>query len=46
MNILIHLDLMINKHKVKGELKIQLSMRIIFVSFKDANETREIAYNK
>ena len=29
---------MIDKHKVKGEWKIQLSMRIIFVSFTDANE--------
>ena len=26
----------------KGEWKIQLSMRIIFVSFTDANETREM----
>ena len=29
---------MINDHK--GEWKIQLSMRMIFVSFTDANETR------
>ena len=31
---------MIDKHKARGEWKIQLSMRIIFVSFIDANETR------
>ena len=28
--------------KAKGEWKIQLTMRVIFVSFIDANETREI----
>ena len=28
--------------KAKGEWKIQLSMRIIFVSFIDVNETREM----
>ena len=33
---------MINNHKSKGEGRIQLSMRIIFVSFTDANETREM----
>ena len=32
---------MIDDHKSKGEWKIQLSMRIIFVSFIDSNETRE-----
>ena len=32
----------IDKHKVKGEWEIKLSMRIIFVSFTDANETREM----
>ena len=32
---------LIDDHKAKGEWKIQLTMRIIFVSFKDANETRE-----
>ena len=33
---------MIDEHKAKGEWKIQLSMRIIFVSFIDANETQEM----
>ena len=33
---------MIDDHKAKGEWKIQLSMRMIFVSFTDANETREM----
>ena len=33
---------MIADHKSKGEWKIQLSMRISFVSFTDANETREM----
>ena len=33
---------MIGDHKAKGEWKIQLSMRMIFVSFTDANETREM----
>ena len=33
---------MIDNHKYKGEWKIQLSMRIIFVSFTNANETREM----
>ena len=33
---------MIDDHKAKGEWKIQLTMRIIFVSFTDANETREM----
>ena len=33
---------LIDDHKAKGEWKIQLSMRIIFVSFIDADETREM----
>ena len=33
---------LIDDHKAKGEWKIQLSMRMIFVSFTDANETREM----
>ena len=33
---------MIDNYKARGEWKIQLSMRIIFVSFTDANETREM----
>ena len=33
---------MIDSHKARNEWKIQLSIRIIFVSFTDANETREI----
>ena len=33
---------MIDNHKARGEWKIQLTMRITFVSFKDANETREM----
>ena len=33
---------MVDNHKYKGEWKIQLSMRIIFVSFTNANETREM----
>ena len=32
---------MIDNHKARNEWKIQLTMRIIFVSFTDANETRE-----
>ena len=36
---------MIDDHKSKGEWKIQLSMRVIFVSFTSANETREM-YSK
>ena len=32
---------MIGDHKAKTEWKIQLSMRIIFVSVIDSNETRE-----
>ena len=32
---------MIDNHKATDEWKIQLTMRIIFVSFTDANETRE-----
>ena len=37
-----YLKNMIDNHKSKGEWKIQLTMRIIFVSFTDANETREM----
>ena len=33
---------LIDDHKSKNEWKIQLSMRIIFVSFTDANETHEM----
>ena len=33
---------MIDNYTARGEWKIQLSMRIIFVSFTDANETREM----
>ena len=33
---------MIDNHKARNEWKIQLTMRIIFVSFTDANETREM----
>ena len=33
---------LIDDHKAKGEWKIQLSMRMIFVSFTDANETRDM----
>ena len=33
---------MIDDYKAKGEWKIQLSMQIIFGSFTDANETREM----
>ena len=33
---------MIDNHKARGEWKIQLTMQIIFVSFTDANETREM----
>ena len=33
---------MIDNHKARGEWKIQLIMQIIFVSFTDANETREM----
>ena len=33
---------MIDKHKARGEWKLQLSMLIIFVSLTDANETREM----
>ena len=40
--IRLYLKDMIDDHKSKGEWKIQLSMRIIFVSFTDANETRLI----
>ena len=37
-----HLKDTIGSHKARNEWKIQLSMRIIFVSFTDANETREM----
>ena len=33
---------MIDNHKARGEWKMQLTMQIIFVSFTDANETREM----
>ena len=33
---------MIDNHKARGEWEIQLTMRIIFVSFTDANETHEM----
>ena len=33
---------MIDDYKARDEWKIQLSMRIIFVSFTDANETHEM----
>ena len=33
---------MIDNHKARDEWKIQLTMRIVFVSFTDANETREM----
>ena len=36
---------MIDDHKSKAEWEIQLSMRVIFVSFTNANETREM-YSK
>ena len=42
MNILTYLRGMINNHKAKGKWKIQLTMRIIFVSFTDSNEIREM----
>ena len=35
-----YLEDMIDDYKTKGEWKIQLSIRIIFVSFTDANETQ------
>ena len=38
--IRLYLRDMIDNHKARGEWKIQLTMRIIFVSFTDANETR------
>ena len=37
---------MIDNCKARGQWKIQLSMRIIFFSFKDANETREMHTKK
>ena len=33
---------MIDDHKARGEWKMQLKMRTIFVSFTDVNETREM----
>ena len=33
---------MIDNHKARGEWKIQLTMRIVFVSLTDANETQEM----
>ena len=33
---------MIDNHKAKDEWKIQLTMGVIFVSFTDANENREM----
>ena len=36
---------MIDDHKSKDEWKIQLSMRVIFVSFTDVNKTHEM-YSK
>ena len=33
---------MIDNHKARGKWKIQLTMRIIFVSFTDANEAPEM----
>ena len=33
---------MIDNHKARDEWKIELTMQIIFVSFTDANETREM----
>ena len=40
--IRLYLNDMIDNQKSKGEWKIQLTMRIIFVSFTDANETHEM----
>ena len=37
-----YLEDMIDSHKARNEWKIQLTMRIHFVSFTDANETREM----
>ena len=36
---------MIDDHEAKGKWKVQLSMRVIFVSFTNADETREM-YSK
>ena len=33
---------MVDDYKSKGEWKTQISMRMIFVSFADANETRDM----
>ena len=38
--IIAYLKDMIDNYKARGEWKIQLSMRINFVSFIDANESR------
>ena len=40
--IIPYLKDMINNYKSKGEWKIQITMRIIFVSFIDNNETQEM----
>ena len=40
-----HLKDMIDYYKSKGEWKIQITMRIIFISFIDRNET-QIMYTK
>ena len=37
-----HLKDMIDNYKAKGEWKIQVSMAVIFISFTDANETRDM----
>ena len=37
---------MMDDYKSKGEWKKQLVMRVIFVSFKDKNETQVITYEK
>ena len=35
-----YLSNIINDHKTQGEWKIQLTMKINFITFKDSNETR------
>ena len=37
---------MINDYKSKGEWKIQITVRIIFISFIDKNETQEVMHTK
>ena len=37
---------MIDDYKSKGEWKIQITMRIIFISFIDKNETQEVMHTK